>query len=58
MYYTVGKLQVYKLRADAKAAQGEKFDLQAFHDSFVKQGGLPIKLIRKIMLPGDTSPSL
>lgn len=58
LYYTVGKLQVYKLRADAKAAQGDKFDLRAFHDSFVKQGGLPIKLIRKILLPGDTSPSL
>ena len=33
-------------------------NLLKFHDDFVKQGGLPIKLIRRIMLPGDTSPSL
>jgi len=29
-----------------------------FHDDFVKQGGLPIKLIRKLLIPGDTGPSL
>ncbi len=58
LYYTLGKLQIYKLRTDVKKAKGQAFELQAFHDEFVRQGGLPIKLIRKIMLPGDTGPSL
>jgi uncharacterized protein (DUF885 family) len=58
LYYTLGKLQIYKLRADVKKAQGKDFDLMKFHDDFVKQGGLPIKLIRQLMLPGDTGPSL
>ncbi len=58
LYYTLGKLQIYKLRADVKQARGKDFQLQGFHDDFVKQGGLPIKLIRKILLPGDTGPSL
>jgi uncharacterized protein (DUF885 family) len=58
LYYTLGKLQIYKLRADVKKAKGKAFELQAFHDEFVRQGGLPIKLIRKILLPGDTGPSL
>ena len=58
LYYTLGKLQIYKFRDDYKKAKGKDFNLMQFHDDFVKQGGLPIKLIRKIMLPGDTSPSL
>lgn len=58
LYYTLGKLQIYKLRADYKKAKGEDFTMQKFHDEFVRQGGLPIKLIRRIMLPGDTGPTL
>jgi uncharacterized protein (DUF885 family) len=58
LYYTLGKLQIYKLREDYRKAKGKGFSLQAFHDEFVRQGGLPIKLIRKIMLPGDTGPTL
>jgi uncharacterized protein (DUF885 family) len=58
LYYTLGKLQIYKFREDYKKAKGKDFNLMQFHDDFVKQGGLPIKLIRKIMLPGDMGPSL
>ncbi|MBA4187956.1 MAG: DUF885 domain-containing protein [Planctomycetaceae bacterium] len=58
LYYTLGKLQIYKFRDDYKKAKGADFTLQKFHDDFVRQGGLPIKLIRKIMLPGDTGPTL
>lgn len=58
LYYTLGKLQIYKLRADVQKARGKEFNLQAFHDEFVRQGGLPIKLIRRIMLPGDQGPTL
>jgi uncharacterized protein (DUF885 family) len=58
LYYTLGKLQIYKLRADVQKARGKEFNLQAFHDEFVRQGGLPIKLIRRIMLPGDEGPTL
>ena len=58
LYYTLGKLQIHKLRDDYKKLKGADFSLQKFHDEFVKQGGLPIKLIRRIMLPGDTGPTL
>lgn len=58
LYYTLGKLQIYKLRDDYKKAKGAGFKLGAFHDEFVRQGGIPIKLIRKILLPGDTGPTL
>ena len=58
LYYTLGKLQIYKLREYYRRAKGASFTLRGFHDEFVRQGGLPIKLIRRIMLPGDTSPTL
>lgn len=58
LYYTLGKLEIYKLRADYQKAKGANYSLRQFHDDFVKQGGVPIKLIRRIMLPGDTASVL
>jgi len=58
LYYTLGKLQIYKLRDDFRRAMGTRYTLQGFHDAFVRQGALPIKLLRQILLPGDTSPTL
>ena len=57
LYYTVGKLQIMKLREDLKRKQGAQFSLQQFHDAFLKQGPAPIKIIRKAMLHDD-SPTL
>ena len=39
LYYTLGKLQIYKLRDDYQKAKGSGFSLKSFHDEFVKQGG-------------------
>jgi uncharacterized protein (DUF885 family) len=53
LYYTLGKLQVYKLRQDYKEAKGQAFSLARFHADFVKQGAIPIKLVRRILLGAD-----
>ncbi|MFL5244391.1 MAG: DUF885 domain-containing protein [Gemmataceae bacterium] len=58
LYYTLGKLQIYKFREDYRKAKGKDFNLETFHNEFVKQGGIPIKLIRRIMLPEDKGPAL
>jgi uncharacterized protein (DUF885 family) len=58
LYYTLGKLQILKLRDDYRQEKGDAFSLQQFHDEFVRQGGLPIKIIRKIMLKKSDGPSL
>jgi hypothetical protein len=58
LYYTLGKLQIYKLREDYAKRKGAAFSLGAFHEEFVRQGPIPIPLLRQIMLPGDTSPVL
>ncbi|HTZ89528.1 MAG TPA: DUF885 domain-containing protein [Alloacidobacterium sp.] len=57
LYYTLGKLQIMKLRADLEKKQGSNFSLQRFHDDFMRQGGAPIKIVRQALL-GDNSPTL
>jgi uncharacterized protein (DUF885 family) len=54
LYYTLGKLEIMKLREDLKKKQGSAFNLQVFHDSFMRQGFAPIKVIRKTMLHDDS----
>jgi uncharacterized protein (DUF885 family) len=56
LYYTLGKLELLKLREDLKARQGAAFSLEAFHDDFMKQGFAPIKIVRKAMLHDDSAP--
>ena len=58
LYYTLGKLEIYKLRADYQRARGTNYTLEGFHNDFVRQGGIPIPLVRRILLPGDRSPAL
>jgi uncharacterized protein (DUF885 family) len=57
LVYTLGKLQILKLRADYQKKEGAKFSLQDFHDRFMMTGGIPLKLVRKEML-GDDGPTL
>jgi uncharacterized protein (DUF885 family) len=54
LYYTLGKLEIMKLRADMMQKQGAAFNLQDFHDNFMRQGFAPIKIIRKAMLHDDS----
>ena len=57
LVYTLGKLQILKLRADYEKMRGKDFSLLEFHDKFMAQGGVPLKIIRKAML-GNDSPTL
>ncbi len=54
LYYTLGKLQILKLREDYQKVRGAEFSLQEFHDRFMLQGSVPMKIIRKSMLGNDT----
>ena len=52
--YTLGKLQILKLRDDYKAQQGAQFSLQKFHNELLNHGMPPIRLLREIMLKDKT----
>jgi len=54
LYYTLGKLEIMKLRTDLQKREGASFSLQRFHDNFMRQGFAPIKVIRKAMLHDDS----
>ena len=57
LYYTLGKLQIMKLRSDLEKKEGASFSLEKFHDDFMRQGGAPLRIVRKALL-GDDSPTL
>ena len=50
LFYTVGKLQILKLREDFRKQEGSNFTLQKFHDEMLRHGAPPIRLLREVML--------
>lgn len=48
--YTLGKLQILKLRDDYKAQEGANYSAQKFHNEILNHGAPPIRLLREIML--------
>jgi uncharacterized protein (DUF885 family) len=54
LYYTLGKLEILKLREDYRKMRGASFTLQEFHDNFLRQGFPPIKIARRAMLKNDS----
>jgi uncharacterized protein (DUF885 family) len=48
--YTLGKLEILKLRDDYKAQEGANFSTQKFHNELLNHGMPPIRLLREIML--------
>jgi hypothetical protein len=50
LYYTLGKLEILKLRDDYKKKLGPAFTLKKFHDAFLAEGPLPLPLLREALL--------
>ena len=57
LVYTLGKLEILKLREDYRKMKGASFRLQEFHDAFMRQGYPPIRIVRRALL-GNDSPVL
>ncbi len=51
--YTLGKLEILKLRADVQKQEGKDFSLARFHDSFLNAGLVPVSVIRREILGKD-----
>jgi len=43
----MGEIKIVELRARARKALGERFDLRAFHDAVLDNGGVPLPLLEK-----------
>ena len=48
--YSLGKLEILKLRNDYQIQEGTNFSLKKFHDELLNHGQLPIRLLRELML--------
>jgi uncharacterized protein (DUF885 family) len=55
--YTIGAMQIRKLRDDVRAKEGASFDLARFHERILSQGSLPVALLRRLLLE-DNGPTL
>jgi uncharacterized protein (DUF885 family) len=45
--YMIGNLEIRKLRTEAEAALGAKFDVKAFHDALLEDGSMPLWALRE-----------
>ena len=43
--YMVGRLEIQRMRAEAEARQGERFDITEFHDAVLGSGALPLGVL-------------
>jgi len=50
LYYTLGKLEILKLREDYRKQEGTRFSLRKFHDQMLRYGAPPLRLLREVML--------
>ena len=54
LYYTLGKLQILKLKEDYKKQEGNNFSLMKFHDQVLDNGMPSIYLLRQLLLKDKT----
>ncbi len=55
LYYTLGKLEILKLREDYRQQEGARFSLKEFHDALLAHGAPPVRIMREIMLKNSAS---
>jgi uncharacterized protein (DUF885 family) len=55
LFYTVGKLEFFKLREDYRRQEGTAFSLEKFHDEVLRHGGPPVRILREILLKDQTA---
>jgi uncharacterized protein (DUF885 family) len=47
--YKLGQLELLRLRASARERLGARFDIRAFHDAVLTEGGLPLPALRQVI---------
>ena len=47
--YAIGLIEILRLRDEAEAALGDKFDLRSFHDALLGSGSVPLPILRELV---------
>lgn len=50
LFYTLGKLELLKLRSDLRKQEGKNFSLKQFHNELLQHGAPPVLLLRERLL--------
>ena len=45
----VGRLEILRIRGEAEAELGDRFDIRAFHDTVLGSGGLPMSVLDDVV---------
>jgi uncharacterized protein (DUF885 family) len=54
LFYTIGKLEILKLRTDYQKQEGANYSLKKFHNEMLDHGMPQIRLLREVMLKDST----
>ena len=55
LFYTIGKLEILKLRDDYQKQEGTNYSLKKFHDEMLDHGMPQIRLLRELLLKDKKS---
>ena len=55
LFYSLGKLQILKLREDYKRQEGSNYSLKNFNDAICDHGQMPIRYLRELFLTDEKS---
>ncbi len=47
--YMIGRLEIQRIRAEAEAALGGRFDIAAFHDAVLTSGCMPLAMLDRVV---------
>ena len=47
--YMIGRIEIQRMRADAEAALGNRFDIKAFHDTVLGSGLMPLPTLDRLI---------
>ena len=47
--YMIGRLEILRMRAEAKQRQGSSFDIKAFHSAVLDSGSLPLSVLDQVV---------
>jgi uncharacterized protein (DUF885 family) len=47
--YMLGRLEIQRIRANAEAALGDRFEIKAFHDTVLGSGSLPLATLDRVV---------
>lgn len=48
--YKVGMMEILRLREEAREALGDKFDIRDFHDVVLRNGSVPLTVLRELVM--------